>query len=112
MTYHTPHRHAVLSYIKEGGSKVEAARIFKVSRATLYRWLKLDDDDIAPKAPPKFRHRKIDKRALRAHVKAHPHMYLRERAAVFGVHLSSMGHALKGLKAVKKTKGDTASDVL
>lgn len=110
MTYHTPHRRAALSFIKEGGSKVEAARIFKVSRATLYRWLKLDD--IAPKAPPKFRHRKIDKQVLRAHVKAHPHMYLRERAAVFGVHLSSMGHALKGLKAVKKTKGDIASGVL
>lgn len=110
MTYHTPHRHAALSYIKEGGSKVEAARIFKVSRATLYRWLKLDD--IAPKAPPQFRHRKIDKEALRAHVKAHPHMYLRERAAVFGVHLSSMGHALKRLKAVKKTKNDIASDAL
>lgn len=66
MTYQTPHRIAVLSFVAEGGSKVEASRIFKVSRETIYRWLRLDD--IAPKPPPKTRHRKIDKDRLSAHV--------------------------------------------
>ena len=64
MTYQTPHRIAVLSFIEGGGSKVEAAKVFKVSRDTIYRWLSLDD--IAPKAPPKVRHRKIDKAAIKA----------------------------------------------
>lgn len=100
MTYQTPHRIAVLSFIKDGGSKVEAARIFKVSRDTIYRWLSLDN--IAPKPPPKTRHRKIDKAKLRRHVEENPDMFLRERAAVFGVHVSSMGHALAKMKIGKK----------
>ncbi|MCK4945975.1 MAG: hypothetical protein KAS59_06910 [Alphaproteobacteria bacterium] len=37
MTYQTPHRIAVLSFIKDGGSKVEAVHLFKVSRTTIYR---------------------------------------------------------------------------
>lgn len=100
MTYQAPHRIAVLSFIEDGGSKVEAARIFKVSRDTIYRWLRLDE--IAAKPPPKMRHRKIDKDALCAHVKRYPDMFLGERAAVFGVHTSSMGHALSKMKISKK----------
>ena len=104
MTYQTPHRIAVLSFIENGGSKVDAARIFKVSRAAIYRWLKLDD--LAPKPQPKTRHRKINKADLRLHVKEHPDMFLRERAVVFGVHISSMGHALSKLKIRKKNSDD------
>ena len=104
MTYQTPHRIAVLSFIKEGGSKVEAARIFRISRATLYRWLNLDD--IAPKPPPKTRHRKIDKEALRLHVEQYPDLFLRERAPYFGVAKSSMSTALAGLKIRKKNSVD------
>jgi len=104
MTYQSPHRIAVLSFIQNGGSKVEAAKLFMVSRDTIYRWLGLEN--IAPKPPPKVRHRKIDKDALRAHVEENPDMFLRERAAVFGVHLSSMGHALSKLKIGKKKSVD------
>jgi len=104
MTYQTPHRTAVLSYIKEGGSKAEAARIFKVSRDTIYRWLRLDD--IAPKPPLKTRHRKIDKEALRLHVQEYPDLFLRERAAHFGVAISSMSLALVKMKIGKKKSAD------
>ena len=100
MTYQTPHRIAALSFIKDGGSKVEAAHLFKVSRATIYRWLDLDD--IAPKPPPKTRHRKIDKAVLKRHIQEYPDMFLRERAAIFSVHLSSMGRALSKMKISKK----------
>jgi len=104
MTYQTSHRKAALSYIEEGGSKAKASRIFKVSRDTIYRWLKLDD--IAPKPPPKTRYRKIDKAALRIHVEKYPDLFLRERAAHFGVHISSMGRSLKKLKIAKKKSDD------
>ncbi len=104
MTYQTPHRIVVLSFIENGGSKVEAARIFKVSRDTIYRWLKLDD--VTPRLPPRTRHRKIDKAALRVHVQDHPDMFLRERAALFGVHTSCMGRALKKLRISKKKSVD------
>jgi len=110
MTYQAPHRTAVLSFIENGGSKVEAARLFKVSRDTIYRWLKLDD--ITPKPPPRKRHRKIDKAILRSHVQEHPDMFLRERAALFGVHTSSMGRALAKMKVRKKKNVDIPSDVL
>jgi len=110
MTYQTSHRIAALSFIKEGGSKVEAARIFKVSRHTLYRWLDLED--VEPKPPPSSRHRKIDKAALARHVEEHDDMFLRERAAIFGVHISSMGRALKKLKISKKNSVDTQRDAL
>jgi putative transposase len=105
MTYQTPHRIAVLSFIKNGGSKVEAARIFQVSRDTIYRWTKLDD--IAPKPRPKTYHRKINKADLRRHVDEHPDLFLRERAAVFGVAIRSMSSALSKLKIHKKKNGAT-----
>lgn len=104
MTYQTPHRKAVMSYIEGGGTKSEASRIFKVSRETIYRWLKLDD--IAPKPPPKIRNRKIDKTALRHHVEEYPDMFLRERAAHFGVAISSMSEMLSKMKIGKKKSAD------
>ena len=104
MTYQTPHRIAVLSFIKDGGSKVEAARLFKVSRDTIYRWLNLDD--IAPKPPPKTRHRKFDKTALKRHVQEYPDLFLRERATHFGVAISSMSLALSKMKVRKKNSVD------
>ncbi len=104
MTYQTPHRIAVLSFINEGGSKVEAARLFKLSRQTIYRWLSLDD--IAPTPPPKIRYRKIDKEALRSHVQEFPDLFLRERAAHFGVAVSSMSLALANMKIRKKKSVD------
>lgn len=110
MTYQTPHRIAVLSFLEEGGSKVEAVRIFKISRATIYRWLNLDD--IAPKPPPKTRHRKIDKVALKAHVEKYPDLFLRERAVHFGVQISSMSLALAKMKIGKKKSGDIQSATL
>lgn len=100
MTYQTPHRIAVLSFIENGGSKVEASKIFKVSRAAIYRWLKLEY--IAPKSPPKTRHRKIDKAMLQRHVQEYPDMFLRERAAHFSVAISSMSLALSKMKICKK----------
>ncbi|EDZ66352.1 IS630 transposase-related protein [Nitrosococcus oceani] len=99
MTYSLDLREAALSYIKKGGSKVEASRLFGFSRNTLYRWL--NADDLAPKKAG-FRHRKIDKAALKKHTEEHPDMFLHERAEVFGVHTSSISRALKTLKIVKK----------
>ncbi len=92
-------REAVISYINNGGSKVEAARIFNISRNTLYRWLSMDD--LRPQKPG-FRQRKIDKTALKAHAQEFPDMYLHERAAIFDVHISSMSRMLKKLGIVKK----------
>lgn len=99
MTYSLDLRETVISYINNGGSKVEAARLFNISRNTLYKWLGMDD--LRPKEHGS-RNRKIDKVALRKHVEEYPDMFLRERAEVFGVHLSAVHYALKKMRIVKK----------
>lgn len=99
MTYSIDLREAALSYINNGGSKVEASRLFGFSRSTLYRWFEMED--LSPKVHGP-RDRKINKEALKKHVEEHPDMFLHERAEVFGVGLSGMHYALKRLSIVKK----------
>lgn len=99
MTYSLDMREAALSFIKNGGSKVEACHLYGCSRDTLYRWLRMDD--LRPKAHGS-RNRIIDKKALRKHVEEHPDMFLHERAELFGVGVSGMHYALKRLGIVKK----------
>jgi hypothetical protein len=50
------------------------------------------------------RQRKLDKEALRAHVRDNPDAILRERAAHFGVRVSSMGWALQRMKLTRKKR--------
>ena len=97
--YSITFRRKVLAQIEEGMSKREAAHLFKISPQTLYNWLSRDD------LKPSLR-RKIDKAQLRAHVKAHPHMLLRERAQIFGISVPGLSIALRAMKIVKKTKDD------
>ena len=66
----------MISFIKEGRSKLEAARVFKVNPA-LYEWRKRGED-LIPR-PAKARKRKIDRAALLAHVGKYPDLILRER---------------------------------
>jgi putative transposase len=99
MTYSIDLREKAVSFVRSSGSKSEAVRIFNISRDTLYRWL--NADDLRPK-PSGLRHRKIDKAALKKHVEDHPDMFLHERAAIFGVHPSSISRTLKTLGIVKK----------
>ena len=109
MTYPVSFRRKVLAHIEEGMSKREAARLFKISPNTLYTWL--NSPDLRPRndAP---RRRKIDKKALVKHVEDYPDLYLRERAAHFDVHLSSIGHALAKLNIRKKKSADTSSGAI
>lgn len=109
MTYSLDMRLAALAFIKRGGTQSEAAKVFGVSRDILLRWSKAES--LEPKTGY-TRRRKIDAEELRQHVKAQPQMYLRERAAIFGVAVNTMHYALKRLKIVKKTNGDTKNAVL
>jgi putative transposase len=109
MHYPITFRRKVLAHIEEGMSKREAARLFKISPQTLYNWL--ERKDLRPSLA-KQRHRKIDKDRLRAHVKAHPQMLLRERAKVFGVSVAGLSVSLKTMNIVKKTKDDIWSETI
>ena len=99
MTYSLDLRKRAVSYVNQGGSKAEAARLYGIGRQTLYNWL--GSEDLRPQAPG-FRRRKLDKEALRAHVRDYPDALLRERAAHFGVHINAIWVALQQMSIVKK----------
>ena len=100
MTYPISLRRRVISYVKNGGGKREASRIFQISPDTLYRWL--NSKDLTPKKHSP-RNNKIDKEKLRRDVDRKPDALLRERAVIFNVSPSAISQALKKMKIVKKT---------
>ena len=106
MTYSIDLRKRVVSFVREGGSVAEASRRFSVHYDSVRGWLKRDD--LRPKAHGS-RQRKLDKAALKQHVKAHPHAKLSERAKHFGVHTNAIWYQLKQMKLTKKTARDTPS---
>ena len=101
MSYEERYRRRVIAFVEEGGSKREAARLFKVSRETIYQWLRRGEDVLPRSAVT--RQRKIDKERLRRHVREYPDALLRERAVVFKVDPTAIHYALKSMKIVKKT---------
>ena len=99
MSYSLDLRKRVINYLKEGGSKVQARKIFKVNRQTIYNWLARKE--LSPSCAT-TRRRKLDKLALASHVRNHPDVLLRERADHFKVCISSMWMALHKINITKK----------
>lgn len=106
MTYSVDLRQRVVSFVREGGSKVEAARRFNVGRSAVYDWL--NRETLEPKVHGR-RKRKLDWEALKADVKAHLDALLRERAQRFDVHHSSIAYALGQMKITVKKRCVIAS---
>jgi transposase len=99
MSYSYDMRERAVQYVREGGLRKEACRIFSISPKTLYNWLHAED--LRPKEHGR-RKRKLDKEALDRHVQEYPDALLRERAAHFGVRINSIWVALKTLGISKK----------
>lgn len=102
MTYSVDLRKKVVALVRDGGSQREAARHFDISLWCVRDWLARKD--LKPQQQGVSRQRKLDKEAVRAHVRDHPDAILRERAAYFGVHISSIGWALRRLKLTRKKR--------
>jgi transposase len=87
MAYSLDLRKRVVDYVENGGGITKAAALFKVGRATIYRWLRRED-----LRPTKVEHRerKIDWEALRKDVEENPEARLIERARKFGVRACHM----------------------
>ena len=101
MSYSIDLRQRVIACVQQGASKVEAARRFQVSLWCVFNWIKRED--LHPR-PALRRVRKLDWRALNAHVQAYPDALLRERAAHFGVHHNAIWYALRQMKISYKKK--------
>ena|ERR1700691_1697993 len=100
MTYSNDLRLRAVAYVRSGGSKSEAGRLFGVSRPTLYRWL--SEKSSAMPCAIRTRKRKLDKSLLVTHVREHPDALLRERAEHFGVRINAIWVALGKLDIRKK----------
>ena len=100
MNYSIDLRLRVVGFIKGGGSKVDAAKIYKISLRTVFYWLSREDIN-----PTKVttRNRKIDKQKLVKFVENNPNTNLSECAKKFGVSIPAISKAFKKLKIIKKT---------
>lgn len=101
MAYSLDLRERVIEFIESGGGVTQAARLFKVGRATIYKWL--NRDDLRP-TKVKRRQRKLDWEALRQAVEAKPNAKLSDYAAQFGVRVSAIHYALKEMKITRKKR--------
>ena len=100
MTYSLDFRKKVVAFVQNGGSQAQAARRFDISLWCVRNWLQRKDLKSQQKGV--LRRRKLDKNALRKHVKDYPDALLRERAAHFGVGINSIYVALKTIKLTYK----------
>jgi transposase len=101
MAYSKDLRSRVLAYVAKGGSKAEAVRLFGVSKAIVFVWLKTPHQVETKKTGPKGSW-KLDIQALQAKLKARPDSYQSELASALGVTPQAICIALKKLKISRK----------
>lgn len=105
MSHSTDLRERVLGFISQGGLIKDACKLFVVSRSSIQRWRKKQEDtgDLSSKtrdcAPYKFTNE-----ALRSYVDAHPDAYLSEIAEHFSVTAACISIALKRLGITRKKR--------
>jgi transposase len=102
--YSLDFRKRVIAYINEGASKAQAARLFKIGRASIYRFLVLDQQDkLAPQKS--WGHwRKLDPDALRAFLEKKTDATLAELKREFNVSIATLWKCLIKMKiTLKKT---------
>jgi putative transposase len=105
MSYSNDLRKKVIDFIENGNSIAEAARVFNITRTTIYRWLRknrlygnLSDQ------PPKRKWKKIDPKLLIVFVKSHPDFTLAEYAKHFKTSVVAICRALKKIRVTRKKR--------
>lgn len=105
MSYSIDLRERVISFIEQGGSKVDASVIFGVCRPAIYSWLRKKAETGSVKdAPLKRGWKKLNPEKLKAYVKEHPDLTLADYAKHFGASSPSVCMALKKLKITRKKR--------
>lgn len=104
MVYSIDLRQRALNYIANGGSRLEASKIFGVTIPTLANWLsRQKQQDLAPKMNGS-KPSKIDNDKLKKYIELHPDSYLREIAAEFNTTLQAVFYACKRLNITLKKR--------
>lgn len=101
MAYSLDLRKKVVEWVEEGGSISKASTIYKIGRATIYRWM---NREYLKPTKVKRRKRKLDWERLRKDIEENPHLKLTDRAQKFGVRPSAICYALKTMKITRKKK--------
>src|SRR3990167_9186575 len=97
-------RGKVISHLMSGCSKREAAKVFNIGEATVYRWIDLQKQgDIKPKKRTDYP-RKVDEQKLREYVAQNPDHTLKQIAAALGLKFQNVGKWLKRLKITRKKR--------
>ena len=94
MVYSLDLRIRVINYVENGGSVVKAAKLFRVGRASIYRWL---NRETLEATKVKHRNRKLDWSASE-----NSEARLIDRAKKFGVRPSAISYDLKQMKITRK----------
>jgi putative transposase len=101
MAYSKDLRERVIQFVQEGGSRIEASRRFKVSRMTVFGWLKPPQQTEPKKTGPKGSW-KLNLDHLKELVAQHPDLYQRELGAQLGVSGVCVWAGLKKLNLSRK----------
>jgi transposase len=97
-------RNKVISFISQGGSKREAAKMFDIGEDTIYRWMRLNKlGDLNAKKRTDFP-TKIPLETLRKYVEKHPDHILKEIGQAVGLSASNVWKHLKKLDLTRKKR--------
>jgi len=104
-------RNKVISFISQGGSKREAAKMFDIGEDTIYRWMRLNKlGDISAKKRKDFP-TKIPLETLRKYVEKHPDHILKEIGQAVGLSASNVWKHLKKLDLTRKKRSRSTQNV-
>ena len=107
MVYSVDLRKRALNTIANGGSRLEASKIFGVTIPTLANWLsRQKQQDLAPRMNGS-KPSKIDNEKLKKYIELYPDKYLREITAEFNTTLQAIFYACKRLNSTLKKRACT-----
>jgi len=105
MAYSIDFRTRVIESLKEGRKWDTVIRLFKISRSTLSKWIKMAErGKLTDSARKEYKTRKIDKEALLKLVKAHPDWTLSQYAQAFKSCPQAIASRFKKLGITRKKK--------
>lgn len=102
MSYSQDLRSRVLEYVLSGGSKAEAARIYSVSKRTVFYWISRASKGIIDRKPGPVKNRKVYESKLKDLLFLKPDAKHSELSRHFNVHPTTIGKALKRLNITRK----------
>lgn len=99
-------REKVISYLKSGGSRISASKIFSIGERTVRRWIELEakTKSLKPKPHGGGYPAKIDLESLKEYVNSNSDKTLAELGEEFSVSATSIWFALKKIDYVYKKK--------